>query len=178
MKRSSLGLVATVVIIAACHKTPPPRPPVAPPLPPPAPAPAQTATPAPSEYERIRAMDLDAINRMNLFGEIHFDLDNSDIRQEDLAVLRRNADALKRLDYLKVNIEGYCDERGSDEYNLALGERRARAASDYLASMGVPVARLTIVSYGKESSLCHEHTEECWARNRRDHFTVVGKSGH
>jgi peptidoglycan-associated lipoprotein len=73
-------------------------------------------------------------------------------------------------------VEGHCDERGSVEYNLALGERRAKAAYDYLSSLGVASDRMKTVSYGKEVPLCQEATEECWARNRRDHFAVTGKT--
>ncbi len=74
-------------------------------------------------------------------------------------------------------MEGHCDERGTVEYNLALGERRARAAHDYLVSLGVPASRLKTVSYGKEAPLCRDSNEDCWARNRRAHFTMTGKSG-
>ena len=74
-----------------------------------------------------------------------------------------------------MTIEGHCDERGTVEYNLALGERRARAASDYLVALGVPTDRLKTVSYGKEVPVCQQSNEECWSRNRRDHFAVTGK---
>jgi peptidoglycan-associated lipoprotein len=100
------------------------------------------------------------------------------VREADRDVLRKDADVLKKFDFLQVRVEGYCDERGTAEYNVALGERRAKAVDDYLVSLGVPATRLQTVSYGKESSLCSDHTEDCWARNRRAHFTVVGKSGH
>jgi len=75
-----------------------------------------------------------------------------------------------------VTIEGHADERGTVEYNLALGERRAKAAYDYLVSLGVAADRLKTVSYGKEVPLCQQSTEDCWARNRRDHFAVTGKA--
>ena len=84
----------------------------------------------------------------------------------------KNADVLKKFDFLKVTVEGHCDERGSVEYNLALGERRAKAATDYLVGLGVPADRLRTVSYGKEVPVCSEHTEDCWARSRRAHFTI------
>jgi len=79
--------------------------------------------------------------------------------------------------FLLLTVEGHCDERGTVEYNLALGERRARAAHDYLVSLGVPASRLKSVSYGKEAPLCRDSNEDCWARNRRAHFTMTGKSG-
>ncbi len=174
-----LALV-TAASLAGCHHNPPPKPveppAIVPSAPPPAPAPAPTPTPPPvDEYTRIKAMDLDAINRLGLLQEIHFDFDKSDIRRDDGEILSKDAQALKRFDFLKVTIEGHCDERGTVEYNLALGEKRARAAHDYLVSLGVPAARLKTVSYGKEAPLCSEHTEECWARNRRDHFLITGK---
>jgi peptidoglycan-associated lipoprotein len=112
---------------------------------------------------------------MGLLGDIHFDLDKADIREGDRQALSQNADVLKRFDFLRVTIEGHCDERGSVEYNLALGERRSRAAYDYLVSLGVAPDRLKTVSYGKEIPLCSESNENCWARNRRAHFTITGK---
>ena len=118
---------------------------------------------------------IDEIERMGLLSEVHFDFDKFDVREGDARILEKNADALKRFDFLKVTIEGHCDERGTVEYNLALGERRAKAAYDYLIALGVPVERMKTVSYGKEVPLCKESTEECWARNRRAHFTVTGK---
>lgn len=178
MKKEVIGAVAAAALLFACHKTPPPQPPAAPTAPPPAPSPAKAATAAPSEYERIRSMEPTEINRLDLFSEVHFEFDKSDVREADHEILRKDADVLKKYDFLQISIDGYCDERGTVEYNLALGERRAKAVYDYLVSMGVSSARLKTVSYGKESSLCREHTEDCWARNRRDHFTVVGKAGH
>ncbi len=121
---------------------------------------------------------IDEIERMNLMDDINFDYDKSDIRETDRQILQKNAGALKKFDYLKVTIEGHCDERGTVEYNLALGERRSQAAYDYLVSLGVPVERLKSVSYGKEVPLCQESGEDCWARNRRAHFTVTGKAGN
>jgi peptidoglycan-associated lipoprotein len=128
------------------------------------------------EYARIRAMGADEIERMGLLAEIHFDFDKSDIREGDRAVLSKNADTLKKYDFLRVTVEGHCDERGTVEYNLALGERRAKAARDYLVSLGVPAERLKTVSYGKEVPVCQESNETCWQRNRRAHFTVTGKT--
>ena len=175
-----LGLVA----LPACHHhvkgAPPPPlpPPAAPATPPPAPEPppSREVTPVEDEYSRLRKMASDEIERMGLLSEIHFDYDRADIREADRQVLTRNADALKKFDFLRVTIEGHCDERGTVEYNLALGERRARAAQDYLVSLGVAADRLKTVSYGKEVPLCQQSTEDCWARNRRDHFAVTGKT--
>jgi peptidoglycan-associated lipoprotein len=178
MRRAFAGLTVAVALMLACRKTPPAVVPAQPTAPPPAPEPTKTSTPPPSEYERIRGMEPAEIDRLGLFSEAHFDLDKSDVREADKEVLRKDADVLKKFDFLEVRLEGYCDERGTAEYNIALGDRRAKAVDDYLVSMGVSVARVKTVSYGKESSLCSDHNEECWARNRRVHFKVVGKSGH
>ncbi|HUG52460.1 MAG TPA: peptidoglycan-associated lipoprotein Pal [Vicinamibacteria bacterium] len=183
MRQSILAVaLAGLVLAAGCGKKaapppPPPPPPAAPATPPPAPEPPPTREVAPveDEYSRIRNMASDEIERMGLLADIHFDLDSAEIRAGDRQVLTRNADALKRFDFLRVTIEGHADERGTVEYNLALGERRAKAAYDYLVSLGVPADRLKSVSYGKEVPLCQQSTEECWARNRRDHFAVTGK---
>jgi peptidoglycan-associated lipoprotein len=121
-------------------------------------------------------MGSDEIDRMGLLKEIRFDYDRADIREADRPVLSANADVLKKFDFIKATIEGHCDERGTVEYNLALGERRARAAYDYLVSLGVDAARLKTVSYGKEVPVCQQSNEDCWARNRRAHFAVTGKA--
>jgi peptidoglycan-associated lipoprotein len=128
------------------------------------------------EYNRLKAMASDEIDRMGLLGEIHFELDKADLREGDRAVLSKNADVLKKFDFLKVTLEGHCDERGTVEYNLALGERRAKAAYDYVVSLGVPADRLKTVSYGKEIQVCNDANEACWQRNRRAKFTVTGKT--
>ncbi len=103
-----------------------------------------------------------------------FDYDKSDIREDARNVLTRNADALKSglVNYpgQAVLIEGHCDERGSAEYNLGLGDRRAAAAKEFLVQLGVPADRLKTVSYGKEKPQCTEANESCWQRNRRAHF--------
>ena len=186
MKKTALVVLAlaTVATLAACGKKTPPAPPppppapVAPEAPPPAPPPPPRPEVAPvvDEYARIRAMSAEDIEKSGLLAEVHFDFDKADIREADRAVLAKNADALKRFDFLRVTVEGHCDERGTVEYNLALGERRAKAAYDYLVSLGVPAERLKTVSYGKEVPVCTQSTEECWQRNRRAHFTVTGKA--
>jgi peptidoglycan-associated lipoprotein len=128
------------------------------------------------EYARIKAMSTDEIDRMGLLAEIHYEYDKADIREGDRAILSKNAEVLKKFDFLRVTIEGHCDERGTVEYNLALGERRAKNAYDYVVSLGVPADRLKTVSYGKEVQLCNEANEGCWQRNRRAKFTVTGKT--
>jgi peptidoglycan-associated lipoprotein len=121
-------------------------------------------------------MAVDEIDRLNLLGIVYFELDKADLREGDKSVLAKNAEVLKKFDFLRVTVEGHADERGTVEYNLALGERRARATYDYLISLGVPADRLKTVSYGKEVPVCSESNEECWARNRRAKSTVTGKT--
>ena len=180
MKNAAVILaVAGLVALSACgKKTRPPGPAVAPTLPPPAPSPTDEAPAAEQdEYARLTGMSAEEIDRLNLLGEIRFDYDRADIRADARPLLATNAEVLRRLDFLRVTIEGHCDELGTVEYNLALGQRRARAAYDYLVSLGVPADRLRTTSYGKESPVCSESTEECWARNRRARFKVTGTAG-
>ncbi len=102
--------------------------------------------------------------------EIHFDYDRSDISPEAVKLLEENAKWLKSNAKTLLLIEGHADERGTSEYNLALGERRAKATRDYLVSLGIEGVRVSTISYGKERPLCNEHTDGCWAQNRRAHF--------
>jgi peptidoglycan-associated lipoprotein len=104
--------------------------------------------------------------------DIHFDFDRAEIRPDDARLLDLNADWLRRHPRLLLLIEGHADERGTPEYNLALGERRARNAMNYLISRGVAADRITVISYGEDRPLCRESTEACWAENRRAHFAV------
>ncbi len=109
----------------------------------------------------------------DVFKDIHFDFDKYDIRPDAKPVLERIATWLLKNQSAKVSIEGHCDERGTNEYNLALGDRRAKAARDYLVALGVSSNRIEVISYGEEKPLCTEKTEECWAKNRRAHFVVL-----
>jgi len=106
--------------------------------------------------------------------DIYFDFDKYDIRPGDAKILDSNATWLKGNNNL-VLIEGHCDERGTNEYNLALGERRAKATMNYLVSQGVQAGRITIISYGEERPICTEHNEACWAKNRRAHFLTKAR---
>lgn len=109
--------------------------------------------------------------------DIHFDYDKSDVRAQDQSILQADATALKQIFSLDSNfivtIEGHCDERGSAEYNLALGDRRAAGTRDALSALGVPADKLKTVSYGKERPLCTDASEDCYARNRRAHFSAT-----
>jgi peptidoglycan-associated lipoprotein len=102
--------------------------------------------------------------------DAYFDYDKADIRADTRAALSKTADFLKNYPRFKVVIEGHCDERGSTEYNLGLGDRRASAVKQYLVSLGVSADRLNTVSFGKEKPFCMEHNEACWQQNRRGHF--------
>lgn len=105
-------------------------------------------------------------------GDIYFAFDAHEIRAEDTRVLDENAAWLRATPNALVLIEGHADERGTSEYNLGLGDLRARAAMTYLMARGVPAARMVAISYGKERPICTEHDESCWAQNRRAHFLV------
>ena len=105
--------------------------------------------------------------------DVHFDYDRYDLRTEDRGTLQQNASWLKEHANAKVEIEGHCDNRGTVEYNLALGAKRAKSVKDYLVSLGIAADRLSTISYGEELPLCREDTEECWARNRRAHSVVL-----
>ena len=123
--------------------------------------PSSTARPSPKEFVSIPELK-----------DIHFDFDKYDIRPGDARTLDANAAWLKSNADQLVLIEGHCDERGTNEYNLALGERRAKATMNYLVSQGVQANRVTIISYGEERPVCTEHNEACWSKNRRGHFLV------
>lgn len=105
-------------------------------------------------------------------SDIHFGYNDSTIQEQDGSVLRSNASWLQSHPQTRVQVEGYCDERGSEEYNIALGAKRAQAGKDYLATLGISDSRMSTISYGKELPLCTDHDESCWSQNRRDHFSV------
>ena len=104
--------------------------------------------------------------------DIHFEYNDYTVRQQDGDLLKANADWLNKNATARAQIEGHCDDRGSEEYNIALGAKRAQAAKDYLETLGIGADRLSTISYGKELPLCTERTEDCWQKNRRDHFAV------
>lgn len=107
-----------------------------------------------------------------MLQRIHFDFDRSNIKPEYEPVLKGNADWMRDHGNTNVTIEGHCDERGSVEYNIALGDRRANSAKRYMMNLGIPSGRLSTISYGKERPLCTQHTESCWWQNRRDEFVA------
>jgi len=112
----------------------------------------------------------------SLLADVYFDYDKSDVREDGRSILNRNAEALKQIFAAHpsgvVTIEGHCDERGSAEYNLGLGDRRSTATKDYLVNLGIPAGQLKVISYGNEKPTCSESNESCWQKNRRAHFSA------
>jgi len=134
--------------------------------------------PADTQSEAVKESGSSLAEKLNAQGvlkRVHFDFDKYDLRPEAIRTLGDNAASMKQYPQFKVRIEGHCDERGTVEYNLALGEKRARAARDYLVSLGTPAGRLSIVSFGKERPLDPGHNESAWAQNRRDEFTFLAE---
>jgi peptidoglycan-associated lipoprotein len=190
MTRSSriltVAVLAAALTAGACGKKKPAAPQPAPP--PPAAAPTKPATPppppppppspapaAPTEDEVFASKTLDQLNAEKPLGDVFFDLDSTQLSDTTRASLQKNADWMKRWTSTKIMIEGHADSRGTNEYNLALGERRASATRDYLVGLGLPVARMTIVSKGEEQPFCREESEGCWQQNRRGHFIITAK---
>jgi peptidoglycan-associated lipoprotein len=193
---SSRGLAVALVIAAvvaapACARrnrttaTPQPAPtveapPVVPQAPPAAPRPAQRvedlqpSAPALSE-DSVGSRSLDELNRDSPLKPAFFPLDSADLDDSGRSIVTGNVEVLKKYPQWVVTIEGHCDERGTAEYNLALGERRAMAVKTYMVSLGVAPDRLRTVSYGKEFPFDQAHSEEAWSRNRRAHFVITAK---
>lgn len=154
---------------AAAPVTPPaPPPPPRPPAPPPAPAPL-------TEDEIFRRKSLEELNAENPLGDVFFDYDQSAIREDGRAALQKNVDFLRRWTTTRITVEGHCDSRGSAEYNIALGDRRAAAVREYLVNLGMPADRILTISKGKEQPFCRDENEACWSQNRRGHFIVTAK---
>ncbi|MDI6845464.1 MAG: peptidoglycan-associated lipoprotein Pal [Candidatus Saccharicenans sp.] len=128
-----------------------------------------------TEEEIFMKKTLEEINREKPLARIHFDFDKYDIRPDAVPILEANARWLKKFATVKILIEGHCDERGTEEYNLALGEKRAKSTMDYLVSLGISPDRIRIISYGKSQPLDPGHNEEAWAKNRRAEFLIIEK---
>lgn len=117
-----------------------------------------------------------AEGKEGMFADIMFEYDKYDVKESYKSELQAVAEWMTKNSSAKVSIEGHCDERGTNEYNLALGDRRAKAVRDYLVSLGVPSSRIETISYGEEKQVCTEQSEECWVKNRRAHFVVLTKA--
>jgi len=131
--------------------------------------------PEPVPNDAISSASLDDLNRNSPLKPVFFELDSSDLSRDGQRVLDENAGVLKRYASWTITVEGHCDERGTAEYNLALGERRAASARAYLVSLGISGDRLRIVSYGKEFPFDPGHDETAYAKNRRAHFVITAK---
>ncbi len=171
---SNVTLVALILtfLFVGCSKEEPPPPtaeaqprPAAPPPPPPAPVPTPPPGPSISQqaFQEFQNQD------------VYFDFDKYDLRTDARTTLDRKASFLNQNSSVRVQVEGHCDERGTNEYNMALGERRANAAKQYLTTAGISAGRLSTISYGEERPLDPGHTEAAWARNRRAHFVITGQ---
>jgi peptidoglycan-associated lipoprotein len=186
---ATLLAVITALTAAACGKK---SPPVARPMPPPPPVSSTNPTgrtPAPPEPARepvsvptepmrddaIASASLDDLNKNSLLKPVYFELDSSELSAANQKTLDENAALLKRYPSWAVTIEGHCDERGTAEYNLALGERRAGTARTYLVSLGIAADRLRTVSYGREFPFDPGHDEAAFSKNRRAHFVITAK---
>ena len=161
---TTLKLVAltAALALAGCETKPKAVPESAPPAP--QASTTQTTTIVPGSAEDLR---------VNVGDTVHFDYDKYEILDNDRALLQRQAAWLGKYPSVRVTIEGHCDERGTREYNLALGARRANAVKEYLVSLGVSSARVETISYGKERPICTESDESCWAQNRRGVTTIT-----
>ena len=187
-----LSLVVLVLLsaVSACNRR---QPPVLAPAPPPsvaAPPAITTATSKPAPPTRVEDLPvpaqpiaddsisnrtLDDLNRNSPLKPVFFAVDSADLDEAGRATAAANADVLKKYANWIVTIEGHCDERGTPEYNLALGERRAVAVKTFLVSLGVPPDRVRTVSYGKEFPFDPGHNEDAWSKNRRGHFVITSK---
>ena len=180
-------VVLLTVVVGACSKKAPPvarpmPPPMsaentAPPPPPPPPSPVAEPVPVPPMpmEDTIGSKSLDDLNRDSPLQPLFFELDSSEVSVAGQAIMQANAEILKKYPTWQITIEGHCDERGTAEYNLALGERRALAARTYLVSLGIPADKVKTVSYGKEFPFDAGHDDAAWQKNRRAHFVITAK---
>jgi peptidoglycan-associated lipoprotein len=120
-------------------------------------------------------MTLAELNAQRPLADVYFEYDKADLTDKARASLQKNSDWMKKWTSTVVTVEGHADSRGTSEYNLALGERRASAVRDYMASLGVPTTRINVVSMGEEQPVCTEEAENCWMQNRRGHFVITAK---
>lgn len=193
-KRTVIAVAAVALLTAACAKKkvaavppPPPVPASAPAATPQAaPPPTHTAATQPPAASAPAPRFPNAVTRARIdellakIEDAYFDYDKASLRPDALKALEADStelrDILKDYPDYKLTIEGHCDERGSAEYNIALGDKRAEAAKDYLVQVGIPAAQLNEISYGKERPVCQNHDEDCWQRNRRVHIVAVAQA--
>jgi peptidoglycan-associated lipoprotein len=182
-KLSSMIIFSGVIGLAGCSSTTNPEPPAAAAT---TPAPAEskkkldsakttestTKEPASSSLDALQRGDSTATPASSPLKDVYFDFDRNDLRADAREILKANSAWLKANPGAQVQIEGHCDERGTTEYNVALGSRRAESVKDYLVTLGSSADRLSTISYGEEIPACREQTEECWQQNRRVRFVV------
>lgn len=182
---SAAVILAALILFTGCHKKVSTRPEE---------APAQPATqqPEPAQQpkapEKISERKAESVissditpeyaeGKEGMFADIMFEYDKYDVKESYKSELQAVAAWMTKNSSAKVSVEGNCDDRGTNEYNLALGDRRAKAVKDYLVSLGVPSSRIETISYGEEKPVCTEQSEECWAKNRRAHLVILTKAG-
>jgi peptidoglycan-associated lipoprotein len=190
-----VGLTLLAVSVACAPRkpkvtnTPPPAPvavapeppkPAPPPVPPPQPRPETVTrvaepTPVPPVEDTVNTQSLEDLNRNSLLKPAFFPVDSFTLDDAGRAIVTADADILKKYPTWKIQVEGHADERGTAEYNLALGERRASAVKTYLLSLGIAEDRIRTISYGKEFPFEPGHDENAWSKNRRAHFVIVAK---
>ena len=192
MRRNAKALMVLVLLltigVAACKDKA--KPPVARPMPlpmvtntgdptrppdPPRPVAEPVIVPPMPAEDTIGSKSIDDLNRDSPLRPLFFELDSSDVSTDGQQVLQANAAVLKKYPGMQITIEGHCDERGTAEYNLALGERRALSAKNYLVSLGIPADKVKTVSYGKEFPFDAGHDDNAWKNNRRAHFVITAK---
>ncbi len=189
-KFAAIGLAIGLVVVTSCaHQKAAVAPP---PTPPPAAAPTSSAgsgtsviqpeptiAPAGNPEGGVASSELPAnleeLNKAGYLKDAFFDTDKADLRPDARDALAADAEWLKKHTSVKIQIEGHCDERNTEAYNLALGWRRCNAARDYLASLGVAADRISTISYGKERPFATCHDESCWWQNRRSHFVITAR---
>jgi len=181
-------LLVLAIVGGACHARPPavapsrsvsnastvPARPPAPP-PPPGAAARPAAAAVPSEAELFRRKSLSELNAEHPLSDVFFDYDQNSLRDDARSVLQRDAAWVAKWPQTRIRIDGHCDERGTAEYNLALGDRRAATVRDYLTELGVKAERIQMRTLGKEAPFCRDEGESCWSQNRRGHFEITDK---
>ena len=188
LRHRSLSLVlclTALLAVNACGKkkvTPAPAPapppatkPEAPPPPPAAPTPAAPESRVPTEEELFAKMTLDELNAKKPLAPVMFGYDSATVSEEGRTVLAKNLEWMKKWSSTKVTVEGHCDNRGTPEYNLTLGDKRAAAVKTYLLSLGLAADRIATVSKGEEQPFCKEDNDACWAQNRVGYFVITAK---
>ncbi len=183
---STLTFVGLLAFMAGCHKqvavappAPPPPNAVAKATPPPPPSPQPAAVQVTKETAVVAMPDDNTKARIQALidriQDVYFGYDKHNLTPQAQSTLQADASTLRQIlqqyPHYKLTVQGFCDERGSEEYNLALGDERAKKAEQFLVNLGLPASQLRTVSFGKEDPVCTEHTESCWQKNRRAHIT-------